>query len=86
MGDQEKPPHRPLAAAEDELCRAKDGFNSADFSYREASRIRTDALNRLNEAQKKFDSAVSNYRALAPHGSDWKSQLVRNAGDMERGE
>jgi len=33
----------------------------------------TDALNRVNEAQKHFDSLVAQVKKSAPRGSDWRS-------------
>lgn len=39
---------------------------------RRASREEMDAINRINEAQKKFDELVAMVKKSAPHNTDWK--------------
>lgn len=64
-----------VAQAEEALQFCQNLYDQADSSYRAASRERTEALNALNAAQKKFDEAVGEVRKKAPRDSDWKSVM-----------
>ena len=61
----------PLAEAAQALSEATDSYNRTDQRYREASSDRTNAANRLNEAQKKFDAVIADMKKSAPRDSDW---------------
>jgi len=54
------------------LSTAQSEFEAAEQEYREASKVRTASLNKLNDAQKAFDAAVDDLRGFAPDCSDWK--------------
>lgn len=58
------------------LSIAQSEFEVAEGDYRQASRVRTAALNKLNDAQKAFDAAVDDLRGFAPAGSDWKTKAA----------
>lgn len=64
----------PIVEAANKLAMARSEFESADVAYQRASRDRTTATNRLNEAQKAFDAVVAEMRKDAPRDSDWKRQ------------
>lgn len=66
-----------LADAEVMLKRAQEEFTLADDSYRQASSVRTGALNRLNNAQRAFDTAVAVVKSKPPSESDWKRDADR---------
>lgn len=51
---------------------AQEAYDDAEREARRARNKETDALNRLNEAQRAFDSAVDSMRKSAPRASDWK--------------
>lgn len=56
----------------EKLKEAESLYEIAKTKARIASSEETDALNRLNEAQKAFDSAVEKVRQGSP-GGDWKN-------------
>lgn len=60
-----------IEKAAQNLNEAKGAYEAADFAYQHASGERTSALNRLNQAQKCFDSAVQEIKKDTPAGSDW---------------
>ncbi len=61
-----------LSAAEQELREATEHMASMQRVFDNASRERTSAVNRLNEAQKEFDAAVERTRKVSTvQGSDW---------------
>lgn len=55
-----------------ELEVALSGYDSARGEAARHRNLETDALNRLNAAQKAFDAAVAALRKTAPLGSDWQ--------------
>lgn len=55
------------------LQTAQSAFEDVEQAYRQASHVRTAALNNLNDAQKAFDAAVNDLRGFAPSGSRWKT-------------
>lgn len=54
------------------LKTAQEDYEEAKGRAEYARREETNCLNRLNEAQKAFDEAVSALKLDAPYGSDWK--------------
>lgn len=64
-----------LAAAAKELDDARIAYETAHSQYLDASRVRTETLNRLNAIQKKFDAAVKTVKDEAPRDSDWKQMM-----------
>jgi anti-sigma-K factor RskA len=61
-----------LANAVADLAVAGDFHAQKASQARQASSEETDALNRVNEAQKKFDELVAMVKKEAPRASDWK--------------
>jgi hypothetical protein len=61
-----------LSDALDILSAAKEAFEDADRREMAARSARTDALNRLNAAQKHFDKLIAGIKSHAPRDSDWK--------------
>lgn len=74
-----------LKDAAEKLAQARLAFENADSEYRGASNKQTDALNKLNTAQKAFDAAVEALRREAPPASDWK-QSSRQAMAVQAAE
>lgn len=64
-----------VAQAEEALLFCQNLYDQADSNYRTASRERTEALNALNAAQKKFDEAVDEVKKAAPRESDWHHRI-----------
>lgn len=56
------------------LCEAE--YEAARSEAAHARNRETDALNRLNAAQKAVDKAIDARRSKSPLGSDWKSGRV----------
>lgn len=75
MIDKSEAARLALNDASNKLQEAISLFESADETYRSASRERTAATNRLNDAQKKFDEVVGEIRKAAPRESNWKSVM-----------
>jgi hypothetical protein len=63
-----------LAEAQDELETALAAYEVAKAKEDEARKGATNALNRLNAAQREFDMAVNAIRSTAPSSSDWAFQ------------
>jgi hypothetical protein len=61
-----------LHSAAAELSEASEAYLTAEAAEREARMRATEARNRLNDAQKAFDAAVTKLRDSSPAGSDWK--------------
>lgn len=61
-----------LAAAGAELAGFFAAFQKADTELAHAKNIATDALNRVNQAQKKIDAIVAEMKRTAPRDSDWR--------------
>jgi len=57
-----------------ELASAEECMKHAQEAEDDARRVATDCRNRLNRAQKNFDSAVASVRERAHPGSDWSSR------------
>lgn len=53
---------------------ARADYDSADQRYQAVRKEHTEAINRLNEAQKNFDAWVAGVKSNAPLGSDWKQR------------
>lgn len=61
-----------LRQAIQKLDKAGADFTEANAEYSMASQARTNALNKLNDAQKAFDAAETEFRAShAPRDTDW---------------
>jgi len=56
-----------LEVASAALAEARERLNSA-------RREECDCINRVNKAQKALDEIIAKTKALAPSGSDWKTQ------------
>lgn len=61
-----------LADAGRQLEIATLEFEKARLETARARNVETDALNRLNQAQKNLDDLVAEIRKTSPAGSDWK--------------
>lgn len=59
-----------------ELQGALDAHASAQQRASMARSEETDALNRLNAAQKAFDAAIADLKKQAPRESDWKREAM----------
>lgn len=68
---------RDVSQAFEELESARVSYEDANVNARQASLRETEALNRLNDAQKRFDGLVESIRDQHPHRSDWKTRLRR---------
>lgn len=62
-----------IAALAEELTKADEEYVAAKKEESFARNATTDALNKLNQAQKAFDAAVESIRDAAPFDSDWKT-------------
>lgn len=60
-----------VQGALDDLTLKRATYDDLLQRERFATNATTDALNRLNEAQKAFDAAVAAVRDKPPHDSDW---------------
>nr|WP_047580558.1 hypothetical protein [Methylobacterium sp. ZNC0032] len=69
-----------LAKLGQNLRDAEGAFQAADRGEQAARRARTDALNRLNDHQKKLDAFIEKLKAASPTAGDWKqnSRLTRS--------
>lgn len=65
-----------IQSAMNELEEAHNQYDSAHSDSRAANLRETEALNRLNNAQKKFDAAVDAIKKDAPCRSDWRNKRV----------
>lgn len=63
-----------LARLGQNLREAEEAFQAADVADRAASRDRTNALNRLNDHQKKLDAFIEKLKAASPTDGNWKQQ------------
>ena len=63
-----------LARIESDLLEAEAAYNDADARIREAERDRDAALERINNCQRKFDSAVKALRQRSIPASSWGLQ------------
>jgi hypothetical protein len=63
-----------LANAVAAIASAQDHFDQKREIAAAARRNETDALNSLNEAQKRFDELVSEVKKSAPRDSDWAAR------------
>lgn len=61
-----------LVGASRYLHEAQLAYQDADARFREAARVRADALEKLSEAQTNFDASAAKLRHSAPSGSDWR--------------
>lgn len=57
-----------------ELANLQDQLVAATMASRQASHRETDARNRVNDTQKKFDQLVAEIKKQATNGSDWWNQ------------
>ena len=64
--------NRLLADAVADLAAAGDFHEQKSSALQMARNEETDALNRVNAAQKKFDELVALVKKEAPRSSDWK--------------
>lgn len=79
MDQPEKVPS--LIEAAKELDAADEFYRVACENERKAQLASTDALNRLNRAQKAFDTVIRLIRQSAPVASGWK-QLKQGLGAL----
>lgn len=63
-----------LARLGQNLRDAEEAFQAADLAESSARRDRTNALNRLNDHQKKLDAFIEKLKAASPADGDWKQQ------------
>lgn len=56
------------------LAEARTAFDEVEVRKKKIEREMTVAVNRLNDAQKTFDAAVSEVRKNAPWNTDWHRQ------------
>lgn len=68
MGEQ-----KDIATLAEALKKADEEYVAAKKEESFARNAATDALNKLNQAQKAFDAAVESIRDAAPFDSEWKS-------------
>lgn len=75
-----------LAKLGQNLREAEEAFQAADRSEQAARRTLSDALNRLNDHQKKFDAFVEKLKAASPSAGGWKqnSRMSRLGGPEPR--
>ena len=66
-----------IAACAAAVLEATKAHADAAQAASHASNRETDALNKLNQAQKAFDQAVADSKASAPHRSDWAIERAR---------
>lgn len=69
-----------LARLGQNLRDAEIAFQSADAAEGSARRARSDALNRLNDHQKKLAAFIEKLKAASPAAGDWKAQQQRMTG------
>lgn len=70
----EEPPSlaRDFGDAAVEVERAREIYVARQKDAQAARRFETDALNTLNNAQRRFDKLVEQLRSASPQQSDWK--------------
>lgn len=68
-----------------DTIKAQEEFRLADVAESLARNRRSEALNRLNAAQKKLDGLMAEIRKSAPAGTEW-STAERDARRPLRGE
>lgn len=69
----------------EELRLATEAKMAAEVLMRQARQAETNAINRLNAAQKAIDNAMTRLRAQAPRESEWHEQVLNpNRGIMHR--
>lgn len=61
----------------EELAKAHDAYTQAEKEESVARGVRTEALNRLNRAQKAVDESMEQLRKDAPRETDWKQHERR---------
>jgi hypothetical protein len=66
-----------INSARSNLIEAMAAYKLANDKASFARREETEALNRLNEAQKSFDAAIADLRANAPLHSDWAQERIQ---------
>lgn len=65
-----------LARLGQNLRDAEEAFQAADLAESSARRDRTNALNRLNDHQKKLDAFIEKLKAASPAAGDWKQRAA----------
>lgn len=65
-----------LARLGQNLRDAEKAFQAADLAESSARRDRTNALNRLNDHQKKLDAFIEKLKAASPSAGDWKQRAA----------
>lgn len=60
----------------EELRLATEAKMAAEVLMRQARQAETNAINRLNAAQKAIDNALTRLRAQAPRESEWHEQVA----------
>lgn len=73
MAEKDTNIHDRLVALLQALDVEERNYEAAKTEERRASKVATQALNALNEAQKAVDKAISEAKKAAPTGSDWWS-------------
>lgn len=72
-------PKNVLEKLHTELLKAADDYDDKRLAASEASNRETDALNKLNGIQKKYDEAILALKKEMPSRSDWAREAARNA-------
>lgn len=72
-----------LARLGQNLRDAEVAFQAADQAEIAARRDRTNALNRLNDHQKKLDAFIEKLKAASPQAGDWKQHAARRGVELE---
>jgi len=65
------------------LAKANDNLRHMQELTNKARREETDALNRVNEAQRLFDALVAELKKSAPRDTDWRRPPPQRVGDSD---
>ena len=78
MSDIPKTPslNTQLANAVAAVATAQDYLNRMTMLVETAHRDETNAINKVNEAQKHFDALVAEVQKSAPRGTGWRSKAT----------
>lgn len=67
-------PDKTIGMLHTDVTIALGNYESAKAAEMQASSEATDALNRLNAAQRAFDDAVADLKKSSPVGTDWNKR------------
>ena len=79
----EKPKPEQLAQAAKELQEAECSYEEAKKAVSFATNKELDAINRLNDKQRKFDEIVKNLIEASPKGGYWHDERKRKRVDTK---